>query len=110
MGADVVLAAALLPAIAEELYTVGVLIHHGKMIVYMAVLRGGAHLTTAQADGADRVFVLHHPGANIQEVDVLLDVEIAAEPGEVVPVAHLPDHVGPAGLARLDPDRPAIVI
>ena len=50
------------------------------------------------------------PGADVEEVDVLLDVEIAREPGEVVPVAHLPGHVGPVGLPRLDPDAAAVVV
>ena len=56
------------------------------------------------------ILVLHHPGADVEEVDVLLDVEVAGEPGEVVPVAHLPVHVGPVGLALLDPDAAAVVV
>ena len=53
---------------------------------------------------SNRIFVLHDPGADIEIVDVLLDVEVARQPGEVVPVAHLPFHVGPVGLAWLNPD------
>ena len=41
---------------------------------------------------------------------MLLDVEVAREPGEVVPVAQLPLHVGPAGLPRLDPDPAAVIV
>ena len=38
----------------------------------------GADLPAAHADGPHRVLVLHHPGADVEEVDVLLDVEVAA--------------------------------
>ncbi len=41
---------------------------------------------------------------------MLLDVEVATEPLEVVPVAHLPGHVGPVRLTRLDPDRSAVIV
>ena len=41
---------------------------------------------------------------------MLLDVEVARQPGEVVPVAHLVEHLGPAGLLRLVPAAAAIVV
>ena len=110
MDAQVVGAADLLPAVAEQLRPVGVLVGHRKVVEDVAVLRPGALLPAAQADGLDRVLVLHHPGTHVEEVDVLFDVEVAAQQGEVVPVAHLPDHVGPTGLARLDPDAAAVVV
>jgi hypothetical protein len=43
-------------------------------------------------------------------VDVLLDIVIAGEPGEVVPVADLPLGVGPLGLAVDDPDLAAVPV
>ena len=60
--------------------------------------------------GLDRVLVLHDPGADVEEVDVLLDVEVAGEPGEVVPVPHLVSHLGPVGLPRLGPAAAAVVV
>ena len=45
----------MLPAVAEELGPVGVFIDDGEMIVDVAVLRPGAHLPAAEADGFDRV-------------------------------------------------------
>ena len=88
----------LLPAVAEEPGAVGVLVDDREVVVDVAVLRPGADLPAAHADGLDRVRVLHDPGADVEEVDVLLDVEVAGEPGEVVPVAHLLGHVGPVRL------------
>ena len=41
---------------------------------------------------------------------MLLDVEVARQPGEVVPVSHLIQHVGPVGLARLGPAAAAVVV
>src|SRR5207253_7876192 len=75
----------------------------------VAVFAPRADLPAAEADGFDGVFTLQ-PRADIEVVDVLLDVEITREPGEVVPVAHLPSHVAPLRLPRLDPDRAAIVV
>ena len=110
LDAHVVLAARLLPAVADELRAVGVLVDHGEMVVDLAVLRAGEHLPAAHADGLDGILLLHHPGADVEEVDVLLDVEVARQPGEVVPVAHLVEHVGPVGLPRLGPAAAAVVV
>ena len=110
LDAHVVLAARLLPAVAEEPGAVGVLVDDGEVVVDVAVLRAGAHLPAAHADGLDRVLLLHDPGADVEEVDVLLDVEVARQPGEVVPVAHLVSHVGPARLPRLVPAAAAVVV
>ena len=110
VGADVVLAALLLPAIGEQLRAVGILVDHGEVVIDVPVLRPGAHLPAAQAHGPNGVFILRHPGADVEEVDVLFDVEIARQPGEVVPVPHLPGHIAPLRQPRLDPDRAAIVV
>src|SRR5207302_7569074 len=69
-----------------------------------------SHLPAPHADSPDRVLVLHHPGAEVEEVDVLLDVEVAGEPGEVVPVPHLVGHLGPVGLPGLVPSATAVVV
>ena len=53
--------------------------------------------------GADRVGVLD-PVADVDVVDVLLDDVVAAEPVEVVPVAHLVLHLGHLLLALAHPD------
>src|SRR4030095_1138868 len=79
------------------------------MVVDIAILGTGPDLSTADPERSDRVLVFHRPGADIEVVHVLLDIEVARQPGEGVPVAHLPLHVAPAGLARLHPDRAAEV-
>src|ERR1051326_1821757 len=80
------------------------------MVVDVAVLRAGPPGAPARSGRRDRIFVLERPGRQIELVNVLLDVEIAREPGEVIPVAHLPFHVGPLGFAGLDPDRSAQIV
>ena len=50
------------------------------------------------------------PVADVEVVDVLLDDVIAAEPVEVVPVAHLVFHFGLAGLADADPEAGAVPV
>ena len=55
LGAHVVLAARLLPAIADELGPVGVFVNDGEMIVDLAVLRAGQHLPAPHAHGLDGV-------------------------------------------------------
>ena len=87
-----------------------VLVDHREVVVDVAVLRPGAHLPPAHADGPDGVAVLHDPGADVEEVDVLLDVEVAREPGEVVPVPHLVRHLGPVRLLGLGPAAAAVVV
>src|SRR5262249_48864228 len=69
-----------------------------------------ADLAAAYADALRRILVAHGPGADVEVVDVLLDVEVAGQPGEVVPVAHLPFHVGPVLLAREHPDTAAQIV
>src|SRR5207237_1222502 len=69
----------------------------------------GADLPAAQADRLDRVAIAHDPAHLVQAVDVLLDVEIARQPGEVQPVAHLPFHVAPALFPGYHPQGPGVV-
>ena len=94
--ADVHLAAVHLPAIGIDLRAVGVFEDDGVMIVDVAELLAGAHLPAADADGTHRRLVVHHPGALVEAVDVLLDDVIAREPGEIEPIAELKLHVAPA--------------
>src|SRR5262249_10542480 len=110
MGAHVVGAAGLLAAVADQPRAVRVLICYGQMVEDLAEFRPGEHLTPAHADGLYRIFFFHDPRAGIQEMDMLLDIEVAREPGEVVPVAHLVEHLGPAGLFGLVPAPAAIVV
>jgi len=91
-------------------HVVGVRVIDGEVVEDVAELRPRPHLPPAQADRLDRVLVLHRPGDLVQVVDVLLDVEVARQPGEVVPVAHLPFHVGPPIAPGDDPDRAAQVV
>ena len=93
-----------------SLAPVGVLVDHGEVVIDLAVLRTGQHLPAPHADGPDGVLVLHHPGAGVEHVDVLLDVEVAGEPGEVVPVPHLVSHLGPVGLPGLVPAAATVVV
>ena len=92
--------AVLLPAVAEALHAAGIFVHDAVMIEDIAELRRGAHLAAAEADCPDRVFVSHRPCHLVEAMDVLLDIVVAGEPGEVEPVAALPFHVGPARLPR----------
>src|SRR5262249_41619885 len=76
-GADVIAAAGLLPAGAEHLGSVVVLVHDAEVVVDVAKLRAGTLLPAARAVTADRVAVAQEPGTEVEEVDVLLDVEVA---------------------------------
>src|SRR5262249_11398393 len=105
----VVGAVGLLAAHAEALDAVAVLVGDGHVVVDVAELRAGAHLAAARAVAARRVLVAHHPGHLVQAVHVLLDVEVARQPGEVQPVAQLPLHVAPALLAGPVPQRAGVV-
>src|SRR5262245_40783410 len=80
------------------------------MVVAVGELWPSARYPAGEGVAARRVAVAQDPGADVEEVHVLLDVEVAAQPGEVVPVAHLPGHVGPTLLAAADPDAAAIVV
>ena len=58
-----------------------------------------AAVAASHAVGLDGMIALG-PIADVEVVDVLLDDVVAAEPDEVIPVAHLVFHFGLAGLAR----------
>ena len=60
--------------------------------------------------GGDRRLVAHQPHGLVEAVDVLLDVVIAREPGEVEPVANLVLHLAPLGLAAAVPERAGEVV
>src|SRR5207244_1754429 len=107
---DLVLAAHLLAGVAEDFRAVGVFIDDGEVVVDVAELGTGADLPAAHAVAAHRILVAQGPGADVEVVDVLLDVEIARQPGEVIPVAHLPFHVGPVFLPRKHPDAATQVV
>src|SRR5687767_14866749 len=79
------------------------------VIVDVSVIGTGANLTSAGANGFNRVLVLHHPRADVQKVDMLLDDEVTREPGKVVPVADLILQVAPTRLALPHPNRATII-
>src|SRR6185437_3762661 len=110
LGAQVALAARLLARVANEPNAILELIDDREVIVNVAVVRAGKHGAAAHADRPHRVFVLHGPGADVEEMDVLFDVEVAGEPGEVVPVPHLIIHVGLVELARFGPAASAVIV
>src|SRR5262249_43174468 len=80
------------------------------MIVNIAILGSCPDLTASHSHRTNWVFLLHHPRAHVQVMNMLLHIEVSRKPSEVVPVPHLPFHVTPFRLARLRPDGPAIVI
>src|SRR5262249_39045307 len=110
LDAHVVLAPRLLPAVAHEPRTIRVLVDYGEVVVNLAVFRAREDLAATHAHGFHRVHLSHGPGADVEVVHVLLDVEVARQPGEVVPVAHLVEHLGPAGLLRLRPSAAPIIV
>ena len=62
-------------------------------------LRLSRTVAAAHAVGLDRMIVLD-PVADVEVVDVLLADVVAAEPDEVIPVAHLVFHFGHRPAAR----------
>src|SRR5262245_32161576 len=80
------------------------------VIKYVSIVGACANLTSSCTDSFHGVFALHGPGADIQIMDVLLDNEIAGEPGKVVPVPHLVFKVTPTGLPGPHPDRTTEII
>src|SRR5579875_1754863 len=99
----------LLTASAEQLHAVFVFVNYTMVIENVPIERIRAYLPAAAADGADRIRVLHGPSHLVEAVDVLLDVEIAGQPGKVEPVAQLPFHVAPFGPAFLGPQAAGII-
>ena len=68
-----------------------------------------AAMAASHAVGRHGVIALD-PVADVEVVDVLLDDVVAAEPDEVIPVAHLVFHFGLARLALAHPDGAAVPV
>ena len=98
MIGDVLRAAGHLATVGVQADAIGVFVDDGEVVEDLALLFA-ADLAAADARSPHGRLVVHDPGRLVQAVDVLLDVEIAGEPGEVVPVAELVLHVAPLGLA-----------
>ena len=86
-----------LAALALDALAVRVLELDGEVVVALAELGAPVDLLAAHAVSPDRVCA-EGPVGHVQVMHVLLDDMVAAEPGVVVPVAHLVLHVGPLGL------------
>src|SRR5688572_6162064 len=89
-------------ALAEQFRAVLIIEFNRVMVEDFAVLLAGADLPPAHAMAANGVAVFH-PIDDIQVMDVLLANMIAAEPDEIVPVAHLVLHLRFARNPVLDP-------
>src|SRR5207244_7199446 len=81
--ADIRDAAVLLAAAAKQFSAVGIFINDEMVIENLAIGGIGPHLTAADAAGFDRVLVTHHPSHLVEDVNVLLDVMISLESGEI---------------------------
>ena len=105
---EAVPAAGDLPAEAEHARAVGEEVFHGMVIVDLADARrsGPAGRPTP---GPDRMALLD-PVADVDVVNVLLDVVVAAQPGEMIPVLHLVLHFGLARLAGPVPDARGVEV
>src|SRR5438034_10559592 len=86
------------------------------MVEDFAVVRPNAGFGAAHSVGANRV-ALFKPVNDIEVMDMLFDNMVAAEPNEVIPVAHLIFHFSERTailllelFARFDPRRGAIPI
>ena len=79
------------------------------MVIDMTVGGVGALLAAAGAETFDRGNILECPGHFIERVDGLFDDVVAGEPGEIEPVADLPFHIGPFGLAGFHPECAGVV-
>src|SRR6202011_3890324 len=95
----------------EGMDALGVFIIDREVIEDVAEVLGIGHasLPAAHADGADRV-IAKAPIEHVEVVNVLLDDVVAANPGEVVPVAHLVNEVAPVLLPRPAPEHSLIPV
>src|SRR5665213_1980939 len=100
---------ALVAALALDLGSVGVSELDHVVIVNFAVVDPGANLTAAHPHRGDRM-AFHDPIGHVQVVNMLLDDVIAAQPHEVIPVAHLVFHFGLVRLARANPHAGVVPI
>src|SRR5579883_91192 len=81
---------------------VRIFVIHREKVVNVAVIRVRPS-TEAHADAANGMS-FQRPVDYVQIVDVLFDDVIAAQPGEVVPVPHLPNEIRPFGFTRYLPE------
>ncbi len=107
--AEAIPAAAYVSAEQKHLRAVTVGVLDGVVIEDLAVVGTDPHLPAPDALGFEGV-ILHGPVDKVEGVDGLLDDQVAAEPVEVVPVAHLILHFGLAWLAWADPDTGVIAV
>ena len=96
-------------ALAQERGAIGIGVFEGVVVEDFAVFFLGADLATAHAMSLNRVGVLH-PIGDVQVVDVLLGDVIAAQPVEVVPIAHLELELGLPFLARVNPNATVVPV
>ena len=68
--------AGLLAAGKEELDAAGVFVRDCVMVVDVAILRARPDLAAAHSDSLNWILVFHHPGAYVEIVDMLLDIEV----------------------------------
>src|SRR5262249_35224455 len=86
------------------------LVDDGEVGVGVAGLGAGAGGTAAQGGAAEGELVAHGPLETVDRVHGLLDEVVAADPGEVPPVADLELGVGPALLSRVLGEGAGVVV
>ena len=107
MLGNAVPAVANVPALAEHVAAIRVFVLDGVVVVNLAVVDAGTNLAAAQSLATRRMGALD-PVDDVEIVDVLLIDVVAAQPVEVVPVAHLVFHFVLMMLSRPNPN-PATV-
>ena len=80
-------------ALAEHVAAIRVFVLDGVVVKNLAVVDAGTNLAAAQSLATRRMGALN-PVDDVKIVDVLLIDVVAAQPDEVVPVAHLVFHLG----------------
>src|SRR5213594_1934339 len=90
---DVAPTAVNVPALTEHARAIFIFKFHRVMIENLAVVRTFADLATAHAVRAHWMAFLD-PVCHVDVMDMLLDDMIAAEPNEIIPIAHLVFHLG----------------
>ena len=108
---DLIGTPSLTAAVGEEPHAVGIFVDHAVVIVDLPDGGLDADLPSAGSPGPLGGPVFQGPRRLVEAVDVLLDVMVAGEPGEWIPVAHLVFHFGPLGLSIpvSEPGRAAVV-
>src|SRR5437762_11191979 len=98
-----------LPAVARDVDAAVVLVINRKVVVTITVVGSSPDLSSAQTDRGRGVRP-QGPVGQVEIVDMLLDDMIAANPGEVIPVAELILHIRLPGLAGFHPDAALIPV